>query len=157
MTTANNTLQIGARVERLGSASDYTTGRKGEIIEIKDDRCRVKWDGNPRTWVNKKFLRVIEPAAKPVITLDEVAFIAWKNEQAAKFEAWTKACDAGTLKDDDNPAFMFNSIPSALLGMIVKGEVSATWLAGKIMASRGHDKDGNWVGFDKAAEIHGIK
>lgn len=96
-------------------------------------------------------------AAKPTLSIDELAFIAWKNEQAAKYDAWTKASDAGTLRDDDNPAFMFNTISSQLLGMIVKGEVSTTWLAGKILASRGQDKDGNWVGFEQAEKIHGIK
>lgn len=97
------------------------------------------------------------PLPKQPLSIDELAFIAWKNEQAAKYEAWTKASEAGTLRDDDNPAFMFNTISSQLLGMIVKGEISTTWLAGKILASRGQDKDGNWVGFDQAEKIHGIK
>lgn len=96
-------------------------------------------------------------ANKKKITIDELAFIAWKNEQAAKFEAWNKASDAGTLKDDDNPAFLFNLTPTSILLMIIRGEISATWLASKQLASRGLDKNGQWVGFDKAEEIHDVK
>lgn len=70
-----NTFQINQKVERVGSEKDYTTGRKGIIVEINGDRCRVRWTeertglpvatanstkGNGvRTWVNKKFLRLI--------------------------------------------------------------------------------------------------
>lgn len=50
----------GIQVERTGSAKDYTTGRKGNIIEIDEirERVRVSWhtDKNNlpikiRTWV----------------------------------------------------------------------------------------------------------
>lgn len=69
--------KIGDMVEKLGSIKDYTTGRRGAIVEIKNERARVLWsqspayteqDGNAirtgghwemkpiRTWVNFKFL-----------------------------------------------------------------------------------------------------
>lgn len=70
------TLEIGHKVERLGSSKDYTTGRKGTIVEINGERCRVRWTeestGAPittmgakpqngvRTWVNQKFLRKVD-------------------------------------------------------------------------------------------------
>lgn len=62
---------IGKKVERIGSMKDYTTGRTGTIIEhdSKGDRLRVLWtkealrygygDINVRTWVNIKFLKII--------------------------------------------------------------------------------------------------
>jgi hypothetical protein len=50
-------IEIGTQVERI--ASDYTGGRKGEVIEIKDERARVRWTNSPRTWVNFKFLKVL--------------------------------------------------------------------------------------------------
>ena len=53
-------ITIGTQVERI--ASDYTGGRKGEIIEIKGERARVKWTNSPRTWVNFKFLKVLAVA-----------------------------------------------------------------------------------------------
>lgn len=70
----NNELKINDWVERLGSVKDYTTGRKGVVVEINGERLRVRWyfekDGKKvfqgfvepknwkgvRTWVNKKFL-----------------------------------------------------------------------------------------------------
>ena len=52
------TIEIGTKVERI--ASDYTNGRKGEVIEIQDGRARVKWSDSPRTWVKFASLKVIE-------------------------------------------------------------------------------------------------
>lgn len=67
-----NNPTIGTKVTRIGSSKDYTTGRRGEIVELNGDRVRVRWtherNGSPvyyagnkpgngvRTWVNKKFL-----------------------------------------------------------------------------------------------------
>jgi hypothetical protein len=64
-------------VERIGSAKDYTTGRKGTILNVdpSSERCQVSWhhekdgrtidspnsNGTKRTWVHIKFLRIIEP------------------------------------------------------------------------------------------------
>lgn len=159
MTNTNNTFTIGATVARRSKGA--STGRTGQIIELNEDQVRVHWTkkskGEPmsqRSWINSGELMVV---AKPVITVDELAFIAWKNELAAKYAAWMTASDAGTLRDDDNPAFLFQGVPTKLLAMIVKGEINAAWLAGKEMANRGMDKDGLWVGFDKAEEIHGTK
>lgn len=54
-------IEIGTQVERI--ASDYTGGRKGEVIEINGQRARVRWTKSPRTWVNFKFLKVLAPSA----------------------------------------------------------------------------------------------
>lgn len=58
---------IGAKVIRMGSASDYVTGRTGVIVEENAPKYRVHWqkdrDGsqlNVRTWVDEKFLKFIE-------------------------------------------------------------------------------------------------
>lgn len=63
--------QVNDRVERLGSPSDYVTGRTGIVREVDGDRARVHWttekNGQPipnngiRTWVNFRFLRQIYP------------------------------------------------------------------------------------------------
>lgn len=73
----NTQIQIGSQVERKGSLKDYTTGRRGTVEEINQDRIRVRWlfekDGKPvltpghkpntgrgvRTWVNKKFIKLL--------------------------------------------------------------------------------------------------
>jgi hypothetical protein len=36
-------LQVGDIVERLASKNDYTNGRVGDVISIKDGRAQVKW------------------------------------------------------------------------------------------------------------------
>ena len=50
-------IEIGTQVERI--ASDYTNGRKGEVIEIKEGRARVQWSNSPRTWVKFAALKVL--------------------------------------------------------------------------------------------------
>lgn len=75
MTTTNFT--IGQRVEKLGSAKDYATGRKGTVVElpnetntIEPDRIRVNWDTNPsgtpmkpiKTKVNRAYLKALTNA-----------------------------------------------------------------------------------------------
>jgi hypothetical protein len=57
-------IEIGTQVERI--ASDYTNGRRGEVIEISGDRARVRWTNSPRTWVNFKCLKVIAAVAAAV-------------------------------------------------------------------------------------------
>ncbi len=64
MTTMNK-IEIGTQVERI--ASDYTSGRKGEVIEINGERARVRWTNRPNTWVNFKFLKVLAAAAPAVV------------------------------------------------------------------------------------------
>ncbi len=44
-------------------------------------------------------------------------------------------------------------LPTELLSAMAKGEVDTQAIAAKLMASRGLDREGKWVGFDKAAEI----
>jgi hypothetical protein len=66
---------IGRNVERIGSKKDYTTGRKGIILEVAGTRVRVRWtqerDGSlittcgakpgngVRTWVEMKCVALI--------------------------------------------------------------------------------------------------
>jgi hypothetical protein len=149
---------IGATVARKSKGA--TNGRTGQVIELQGNRARIHWTkkGNggsmsTRSWVLISEIMVV----KPVLDIDAAFRLMIRAENEAKYAAWMKASDLGTMKDDDNPAFMFNTIPSALLSMIVKGEVNANWLAGKVLAGRGQDKDGNWVGFDEAAKIHEVK
>lgn len=43
----NTSIAIGDRVQRngvrLGTAFDYTNGRQGEVVGLKDARVQVKW------------------------------------------------------------------------------------------------------------------
>jgi hypothetical protein len=43
-------------------------------------------------------------------------------------------------------------LPTDLLGAMARGEIDAKKLAAQLMADRGLDQNGKWVGFDKAAK-----
>jgi len=55
--------------------------------------------------------------------------------------------------DDLNPHFMFSDIRSELLLAIEAGELDVLDLVRDQLASRGFDRAGKWVGFDRSAEI----
>lgn len=42
-------------------------------------------------------------------------------------------------------------LPTELLKAMAKGEVDAQAIAAQLMASRGLDREGKWVGFERAA------
>ncbi|MBU0882263.1 MAG: hypothetical protein KKG42_02345 [Gammaproteobacteria bacterium] len=44
-------------------------------------------------------------------------------------------------------------LPTELLNAMAKGEVDTQAIAARLMAERGLDREGKWVGFDKAAEV----
>ena len=44
-----------------------------------------------------------------------------------------------------------------LLSEVAKGNIDLNSMAKRELANRGLDQNGAWVGFPKAAEIHGIK
>ena len=43
-----------------------------------------------------------------------------------------------------------------VLAAAARGEIDLNRLAREELASRGLDKDGQWVGFDRAAKIHNV-
>ena len=45
------------------------------------------------------------------------------------------------------------TLPTDLLRALACGEINARELAAKLMAGRGLDQEGKWVGFDKAAVV----
>ncbi len=44
-----------------------------------------------------------------------------------------------------------------VLSAAAKGELDLNRLAREELASRGLDKEGHWVGFDRASQIHNVK
>lgn len=46
-------------------------------------------------------------------------------------------------------------LPTELLKAMAKGEVDAQAIAAQLMASRGLDREGKWVGFEAAAAAWG--
>ena len=59
-------------------------------------------------------------------------------------------------KDDQNPNYIFSCIDSLLLSEALKGEFDLFLMLRKELANRGLDRDGKWVGFPKAKEIHKV-
>lgn len=66
-----------------------------------------------------------------------------------------KADQAGL--EEGNPRFALQGIGSDMLAMAARGEIDLNALARMELAARGLDADGQWVGFDKAAEIHSVR
>lgn len=58
--------------------------------------------------------------------------------------------------DDLNPQYMFSTTASQLLSEALKGEFDINYLIRKELANRGQDKNGKWIGFGKAKEIHRV-
>lgn len=52
-----------------------------------------------------------------------------------------------------NLAEHLRPLPTELLLAMAKGEVDIQAIAAQLIADRGLDEKGKWVGFDKAAEI----
>lgn len=48
-------------------------------------------------------------------------------------------------------------LPTELLLAMAKGEVDVEAIAARLVADRGLDKQGKWVGFEKAAATWGVE
>lgn len=60
------------------------------------------------------------------------------------------------MTDDRNPAYLFQGTHISLVLAIARGELDAVALARREMATRGLDRTGAWVGFDRAAQAWGL-
>lgn len=58
-----------------------------------------------------------------------------------------------TLKDIDNPEYMFSLTPTALLLQANKGEINIDRLVKQNLMWRGVDQNGKWVGPEAAKKI----
>lgn len=64
------------------------------------------------------------------------------------------ATGASPIKENPmNLAEHLRPLPTELLLAMAKGEVDIQAIAAQLIADRGLDEKGKWVGFDKAAEI----
>lgn len=57
------------------------------------------------------------------------------------------------MRDEENPEFLFNMVPTSLILDIVNKKVDIMYLAKKSLADRGVDKKGKWIGTDKAEKL----
>ena len=59
-------------------------------------------------------------------------------------------------EDELDPRYIFNMTATQLLTEALKGEFDITYLIKRQLANRGLDREGKWIGFDKAKELHQI-
>lgn len=57
---------------------------------------------------------------------------------------------------DDEIGFI-RIAPTKVLAAVSRGELDLNLVAREELAARGLDKNGVWVGFDRAAKIHNLK
>ncbi len=57
--------------------------------------------------------------------------------------------------DGDEIYGHLQTVHHKILGAIAAGHTDPKRLASEELANRGHDHNGNWIGFDKAAKLHG--
>lgn len=59
--------------------------------------------------------------------------------------------------DDLNPKYVFNTAETSVLSFFAKNPEELLKALHQAMANRGVDADGNWVGFEAARLLHGVK
>ncbi|MBK8285793.1 MAG: hypothetical protein IPK97_13500 [Ahniella sp.] len=76
---------------------------------------------------------------------------------ASEMSATTRSRVASEMaagQDATDPQFLYSVTTTTLLLAIAGGLIDPTQLAKAELANRGLDRDGTWVGFDRAREIH---
>jgi hypothetical protein len=64
--------------------------------------------------------------------------------------------DLASGRDEFSPTFLYSMTSAALVLAIAAGLIDPVALARRELANRGLDADGEWCGFDRAAQIHGV-
>lgn len=64
--------------------------------------------------------------------------------------------DFETRPDDLNPRYIFSLTATALLVEALRGDFDLKQIIRRELANRGQDDKGDWVGFEKAKEIHNL-
>jgi len=59
--------------------------------------------------------------------------------------------------DELNPKFIFSLTATQLLTEALRGEFDLNYMVRRELANRGFDRDGKWIGFDKAKKLYGIQ
>lgn len=74
------------------------------------------------------------------------------------FRVETKKDDRMTMNDRAQLTIealeYLQTLPTKLLVAAIRGDIDLNAIARRELASRGLDRDGRWVGFEKAREIH---
>jgi len=60
-------------------------------------------------------------------------------------------------QDELDPRYIFSLTYTQLLVEALNGEFDIEYMIRKELANRGLDKEGKWIGFDKAKELHQVE
>ena len=135
----------------------------------KKDRSDLK--NVKRLYEKGKFQEALKYASHlDTIVRDEIPLAIWKEiggqlsvsgEEQLRKEA-SKANHRNSKKfakrsDDLNPKYIFSLTGTQLLVEALKNEFSIEYYIRKELANRGLDRNGEWVGFPIAKEIHQIE
>jgi hypothetical protein len=71
-----------------------------------------------------------------------------------QIEYYLKAAEDGSIPEAENPLFIFSLTGSLMLAQLAYGEFDPVLVAKRELANRGLDKEGNWIGFKEAEELH---
>jgi hypothetical protein len=94
------------------------------------------------------------------IVREEIPLKVWQEiggelTQTGKERLMSK--DYDNRADDINPRFIFSLTATVILAEALRGDFDLKQLIRRELANRGLNAEGNWVGFDKAAQVHKIK
>jgi len=81
----------------------------------------------------------------------------WLGFDKAKAHHGAKGFKPGHDFDADEVYGHFQTVHHKVLGAIATGHLDPKRLASEELANRGHDHNGNWIGFDKASKLHKVK
>lgn len=163
----------------MDAASEHERKGKADSGPDQADRNEHKWDSlpdeeNPRGMfqtASSKALGHIAAGKKDgqLYAKHELANrgldsdAKWVGFHAAdKHHGITPAQDKALAKEADTDSKDsiigdMQTMHSALLSAAAKGHLDLQKRAKHELAARGHDNDGNWIGFDKANKLHGVK
>ena len=68
----------------------------------------------------------------------------------------TKAINKAIERDKENINYLFQTVPTKLLAQILEENTDLKYYVKRELANRGQDREGKWIGFDKAKKLHRI-
>lgn len=148
---------------------EHDDSRQKKAAPPQADSNRHKWDDlhddhNPKYALRGISSKELGKAAKGKTDLKQRA----KEELASRgvdehgqwlgFDAAAKhhGTEGAKQKSDEIDGHM-QTMHHKVLGAIATGHTDPKRLAREELANRGHDHDGNWIGFDKAAKLHRVE
>lgn len=165
----------------------YTrTTASGATVQVKEhddsrqkhippqaDSNRSKWDDlpddeNPKHALWRISSKELGRAAKGKTDLRQAAKEELANRGVDEHGKWlgfdkaaahhgAKGFKPGHDFDADEVYGHFQTVHHKVLGAIATGHLDPKRLASEELANRGHDHNGDWIGFDKASKLHKVK